>query len=112
MDDVRRSVVVLAARVHRAHAARVWVPHGHSSWESYCAAEFGISRAQAYGLLDAARALAAIHGPVTAGPEASPPTAAAAFDCGRLPALITVSSRPDDVTKRSSPTRRAPSRRH
>lgn len=43
MDDVRRSVAVLAARVRDAHAARVWMPLGHSSWESYCAAEFGIS---------------------------------------------------------------------
>ncbi|MFE9387611.1 hypothetical protein ACFYMO_30985 [Streptomyces sp. NPDC007025] len=69
MDDVRRSVAVLAARVRDAHAARVWLPLGHSSWESYCAAEFGISRAQAYRLLDVARALAAIHGAVAAGPS-------------------------------------------
>lgn len=33
MDDVRRSVAVLAARVRDAHAARVWLPLGHSSWE-------------------------------------------------------------------------------
>jgi hypothetical protein len=26
MDDVRRSVAVLAARVRNAHAARVWLP--------------------------------------------------------------------------------------
>ncbi|WP_255345671.1 hypothetical protein [Streptomyces chartreusis] len=32
MDDVRRSVAVLAARVRDAHAARVWVPLGHPSW--------------------------------------------------------------------------------
>ncbi|MEU9567979.1 hypothetical protein AB0D16_39385, partial [Streptomyces sp. NPDC048161] len=67
----RRSVAVLAARVRDAHAARVWLPLGHSSWESYCDAEFGISRAQAYRLLDVARALAAIHGAVTAGPGLS-----------------------------------------
>ncbi|MEU6184213.1 hypothetical protein [Streptomyces coeruleorubidus] len=67
MDDVRRSVAVLAARVRDAHAARVWVPLGHGSWESYCAAEFGISRAQAYRLLDVARSLTAIHGAVAAG---------------------------------------------
>ncbi|MGW3498946.1 hypothetical protein [Streptomyces sp. NPDC001020] len=52
MDDVRRSAAVFAARVRDAHAARVWVPLGHSSWESYCWAEFGISRAQAYRLLE------------------------------------------------------------
>ncbi|MEU2181016.1 hypothetical protein [Streptomyces thermolilacinus] len=71
MDDVRRSVAVLAARVRDAHAARVWLPLGHSSWESYCAAEFGISRAQAYRLLDVARSLAAIHGAVAAHADPS-----------------------------------------
>ncbi|MDL5206391.1 hypothetical protein [Streptomyces sp. ALI-76-A] len=59
MDDVRRSVAVLAARVRDAHAVRVWVPLGYGSWEAYCAAEFGVSRAQVYRLLDVARALAA-----------------------------------------------------
>ncbi|MEU7649227.1 hypothetical protein [Streptomyces huasconensis] len=83
MDDVRRSVAVLAARVRDAHAARVWLPLEHSSWESYCRAGFGISRAQAYRLLDVARALAAIHDAVTAGPglsrtrDTDPGTAAA-----------------------------------
>ncbi|WP_445528106.1 hypothetical protein [Streptomyces cyslabdanicus] len=45
MDDVWRSVAVLAARVRNAHAARVWLPLGHASWEAYCQTEFGISRA-------------------------------------------------------------------
>ncbi|MGA4846693.1 hypothetical protein ACOBQB_10650 [Streptomyces sp. G5(2025)] len=85
MDDVRRSVSVLAARIRDAHAARVWLPLGHSSCESCCRAEFGISRAQAYRLLDVARALAAIHGAVTAGTKTSrtpdiDPGAAAALD--------------------------------
>ncbi|WP_240002934.1 hypothetical protein [Streptomyces sp. OspMP-M45] len=31
MDNVRRSVAVLAARVRAAHAARVWLPLGHGS---------------------------------------------------------------------------------
>ncbi|MFB6878856.1 hypothetical protein [Streptomyces sp. NPDC056323] len=57
MDDVRRSVAVLAATVRDAQAARVWLPLGHSSWASYCEAEFDISRAQAYRLLDVARTL-------------------------------------------------------
>ncbi|UDM05451.1 hypothetical protein [Streptomyces longhuiensis] len=47
------------------------VPLGHSSWASYCGAECGISRAQAYRLLDVAYALAAIHDAVTAGTEVS-----------------------------------------
>ncbi|WP_234025773.1 MULTISPECIES: hypothetical protein [Streptomyces] len=105
MDDVRRSVAVLAARVRDAHVARVWLPLGHSSWESYCDAEFGISRAQAYRLLDVARSLAAIHGAVTAGTETSRtrdtgPATAAALDYGLSQrALIAVSSRADVVAE-------------
>ncbi|MFF3558221.1 hypothetical protein ACFYXL_32960 [Streptomyces tsukubensis] len=105
MDDVRRSVAVLAARVRDAHAARVWLPLGYSSWESYCRAEFGISRAQAYRLLDVARALTAIHDAVTAGPGLSRtrdtgPGAAAALDYGLSQrALIAVSSRTDAVAE-------------
>ncbi|MFD4833239.1 hypothetical protein ACFWPV_25780 [Streptomyces uncialis] len=37
MDDVRRTVAVLAARV--------WLLLGHSSWESYCDAESSASAA-------------------------------------------------------------------
>ncbi|MEV7684037.1 hypothetical protein AB0O64_36710 [Streptomyces sp. NPDC088341] len=105
MDDVRRSVAVLAARVRDVHAARVWLPLGHSSWESYCRAEFGISRAQAYRLLDVARALAAIHGAVAAGTDPSrtrdsDPAAAAALDYGLSQrALIAVSGRTDVVAE-------------
>ncbi|MFJ3099560.1 hypothetical protein [Streptomyces hydrogenans] len=105
MDDVRRSVAVLAARVRDAHAARVWVPLGHSSWESYCRAEFGISRAQAYRLLDVARSLTAIHGAVAVAAETSrtrdtSPTTAAALDYGLSQrALIAVSSRADVVAE-------------
>ncbi|GAA1150356.1 hypothetical protein [Streptomyces javensis] len=105
MDDVRRSVAMLAARVRDAHAARVWVPLGHGSWESYCAAEFGISHAQAYRLLDVARSLTAIHDAVTAGTETSrtrdtDPAAAAALDYGLSQrALIAVSGRTDDIAE-------------
>lgn len=105
MDDVRRSVAVLAARVRDAHAARVWLPLGHSSWESYCDAEFGISRAQAYRLLDVARSLTAIHGAVAAGTETprtrdTDPAAAAALDYGLSQrALIAVSGRTGDVAE-------------
>lgn len=114
MDDVRRSVAVLAARVREAHAARVWVPLGYSSWESYCDSEFGISRAQAYRLLDVARSLTAIHGAVAAGtdpsrPRDSDPAAAAALDYGLSQhALIAISSRTDVVAEPDHPpTRRA-----
>jgi hypothetical protein len=105
MDAVRRSVAVLAARVRAAHAARVWVPLGYGSWEAYCDAEFGISRAQAYRLLDAARALAAIHDAVAAGTEVTlmrdtGPAAAAALDYGLSQrALIAVSGRSSDVAE-------------
>ncbi|WP_370422204.1 hypothetical protein AB8O64_28680 [Streptomyces sp. QH1-20] len=91
--------------VRDAHAARVWLPLGHSSWESYCEAEFGISRAQAYRLLDVARSLAAIHGAVAAGTDPSRtrdsvPAAAAALDYG-LPqrALIAVSGCTETVAE-------------
>ncbi|MES9558720.1 hypothetical protein [Streptomyces sp. NPDC094140] len=105
MDDVRRSVAVLAARVRDAHGVRVWLPLGYSSWESYCDAEFGISRAQAYRLLDVARALAAIHGAVAASTEMSrtrdtSPAAAAALDYGLSQrALIAASARSSDVAE-------------
>ncbi|MFF7365466.1 hypothetical protein [Streptomyces sp. NPDC008125] len=105
LDDVQRSVALLAARVRAAHAARVWAPLGYSSWESYCDAEFGISRAQTYRLLNVARALAAIHDAVAAGPGASRtrdtgPAAAAALDYGLSQrALIAVSGRTDVVAE-------------
>ncbi|WP_447034626.1 hypothetical protein [Streptomyces sp. DSM 118878] len=105
MDNVRRSVAVLAARVRDVPAARVWLPLGFTSWESYCATEFGISRAQAYRLLDVARALASIHDAVAAGPDLSrtrdtDPAAAAALDYGLSQrALIAVSGRSGDVAE-------------
>ncbi|GGV97560.1 hypothetical protein GCM10015535_69170 [Streptomyces gelaticus] len=106
MDDVRRTVAVLAARVREAHAARVWLPLGYSGWASYCGAEFGISRAQAYRLLDVARVLAAIHEAVTAGPgmsrtrDTNTGPAGAALDYGLSQrALIAVSSRVDTVAE-------------
>ncbi|MEU1378001.1 hypothetical protein ABZ442_30755 [Streptomyces triculaminicus] len=104
MDDVRRSVAVLATRVRAAHAARVWTPLGFTSWGAYCEAEFGISRAQAYRLLNVARTLGAIHGAVVAGTDLShmrdTGPAAAALDYGLSQrALIAVSSRTGDVAE-------------
>ncbi|MFE9413909.1 hypothetical protein ACFYN0_34765 [Streptomyces sp. NPDC006704] len=105
MDDVRRTVAVLAARVRVAHAARVWVPLGYASWEAYCLAEFEISRAQAYRLLDVARSLAAIDEAVTAHPGLSrmrdtPPADAAALDYGLSQrALIDVAGRTGDLAE-------------
>ncbi|MFB8000316.1 hypothetical protein ACFC4G_47135 [Streptomyces sp. NPDC056002] len=105
MDDVVRCVATLAARVRDAHAARIWLPLGHDSWASYCGAEFGISRAQAYRLLDVAYALAAIHGAVTAGTEVSrtrdtDPAAEAALDYGLSQrALLDVCARRGEVAQ-------------
>jgi hypothetical protein len=105
MDDVRRSVAVLAARVRDAYAARVWASPGHPSWEAYCDAKFGISRAQAYRLLDVAPSQAAIHDAVIAGIDPSrtrdsDPAAAAALDYGLSQrALIAVSGRTGDVAE-------------
>ncbi|MET9427873.1 MULTISPECIES: hypothetical protein [unclassified Streptomyces] len=95
---------VLAARGREVHAARVWLPLGHPSWESYCPTEC-ISRALAYRLRDVARALAAIHGAVAVGTETSRtrdtgPAAAATPDYSLSQrALIAVSSRSDDVAE-------------
>ncbi|MFA3843315.1 hypothetical protein [Streptomyces aureus] len=102
MGDVRRTVAVLAARVRDADGARVWVPLGYTSWEAYCQAECAISRAQAYRLLDVARALAAIHEAVHAGTALSRTrdTAPAALDYGLSQrALVAVCGRMDDVTE-------------
>ncbi|WP_280212180.1 hypothetical protein [Nocardia cyriacigeorgica] len=52
--DVRRAGVVLADRVRSAHRARVWLALGFRSWADYAHAEFGISRAQAYRLVEIA----------------------------------------------------------
>ncbi|MEV1005143.1 hypothetical protein [Nonomuraea sp. NPDC050202] len=51
---VQQAGAVLAERVRRAHESRIWRPLGYSSWAEYAAAEFGISRAQAYRLIDIA----------------------------------------------------------
>lgn len=105
MDDVRRSVAMLAARVRDAYAARVWAPLAYPSWEAYCDTEFSISRAQAYRLLDVARSLTAILGAVAAGTETSrtrdtDPPAAAALDYGLSQrALIAVSGRTEHVAE-------------
>ncbi|UDM05471.1 hypothetical protein [Streptomyces longhuiensis] len=105
MDGVVRSVATLAARVRDAHAARIWLPLGHSGWASYCGAEFGISRAQAYRLLDVAHAQAAIHGAVTASTDPSrtrdtDPVAEAALDYGLSQrALVDVCARRGDVAQ-------------
>ncbi|MFE7431293.1 hypothetical protein, partial [Streptomyces sp. NPDC057545] len=103
LEDVRRAVGVLAARVLAAHAARVWAPLGYPSWAAYCAAEFGISRAQAYRLLDVAHALGTIQAAVTAGTpvprmrDTTPPPAAV-LDYGLSQrALIAASARSCDV---------------
>ncbi|MFD0119464.1 hypothetical protein ACFVZL_36360 [Streptomyces sp. NPDC058320] len=109
MDDGLRCVATLAARDCDAHAARVWLPLGHSNWASYCGAESGISRAQAYRLPDVARALAAIHDAVTASTDLSRtrdtgPAAAVALDF-RLSqrALIAVCARRGDIAQLNHP---------
>ncbi|GHB26493.1 hypothetical protein [Streptomyces chryseus] len=54
IGEARRAAVVLAQRVRGAHRARVWVALGHSGWGEYAQVELGISRAQAYRLIDIA----------------------------------------------------------
>ncbi|GAA0444101.1 hypothetical protein ACFQ2B_36600 [Streptomyces stramineus] len=48
----------------------------------FCNAEFGISRSQAYRLLDVARALPTIHGAIAAGTDPSRTDPAGALDYG------------------------------
>ncbi|MER8199178.1 hypothetical protein ABTY00_35220 [Streptomyces microflavus] len=109
MNDVRRTVALPAARIRAAHAARVWAPLGYGSSESNCGTEFGISRAQAYRLLDVARALAAIHDTVAARPGMSrtrdtDPGAAAALDYDLSQRALTgISGRTDVVAQCGSP---------
>ncbi|MFJ1930717.1 hypothetical protein [Streptomyces sp. NPDC088131] len=68
--DGRRPALRRGARdrVRDAHTARVWTPLDYPSGESYCDAEFAVSRAEAYRLLDVARTLAAMHDAVAAAP--------------------------------------------
>ncbi len=61
---------------------RVWLPLGHGSWEAYCDAQFGTSRAWADRLLDIAPAVAAV-------PDRGMPQLA----------LVVVSGRTDAVTE-------------
>jgi len=66
LGGVRDAVVRLAVAVRDAHTARVWEPLGYSGWGAYAQAEFGVSRAQAYRLIDLAHTMTAISGTVTA----------------------------------------------
>ncbi|MET9519978.1 hypothetical protein [Streptomyces sp. NPDC002994] len=60
IDDARRAAMVLAQRVRDAHRARVWVALGYSGWGEYAQVELGISRAQAYRLIDIAQSAGAL----------------------------------------------------
>ncbi|GGX41340.1 hypothetical protein GCM10010353_65840 [Streptomyces chryseus] len=42
----------LAGPVRDAHRGRVWVALGYSGWDEYAQGEMGVSRAQAYRLID------------------------------------------------------------
>src|SRR4051812_7121928 len=50
--EVRRAGMARADRVRQAHRGRVWVALGYGSWGEYAAAELGVSRAQAYRLVE------------------------------------------------------------
>ncbi|MFJ5680738.1 hypothetical protein [Streptomyces sp. NPDC093097] len=79
-------------------------PLGYASWASYCHAEFDISRARAYCLLEVARTLAALHDAVSiqelSRTRDTGPVPAAALDYGLSQrALIAISGRTDDVAE-------------
>ncbi|MFD5065238.1 hypothetical protein [Streptomyces sp. NPDC058394] len=61
ISEARHAAVVLAGRVQDTHRARVWVPLGYSGWGQYTQAELGISRAQAYRLIDIAESAGALN---------------------------------------------------
>lgn len=52
--DVQRAGAMLAERVRQAHRERVWLALGYGSWGDYARGELGISRAQAYRLVEIA----------------------------------------------------------
>lgn len=87
----------------RSSTAIPW--RASSSSGAYCAAGFGVSRAQAYRRMTVAHVLSEIHGAVAAGTETSRtqdtgPAAAAALDFGlsQRP-LIAVSGRTNDFAE-------------
>ncbi|MER5728901.1 hypothetical protein ABT084_11275 [Streptomyces sp. NPDC002138] len=102
LGDVHLSVAVLAQRVRTAHEARVWTVLGHASWAAYAEAEFGVSRAQAYRLIEVSRAAEAIAAALEAVGGVShardTPTARDALDFGLSQrALPAVAGREDEV---------------
>lgn len=52
--EVEQAGAVLAERVRQAHQARVWLALGYRSWGDYAHGELGVSRAQAYRLVEIA----------------------------------------------------------
>lgn len=60
LHRARTAVGGLAEATNAAHTARVWTALGYRSWQQYAAVELGVSRAQAYRLLDMARTAGAI----------------------------------------------------
>lgn len=52
--DFHRAGLILVERVRQAYQERVWVALGYASWADYARGELGVSRAQAYRLVEMA----------------------------------------------------------
>lgn len=60
-DRIRGAVDQLWALLLEAHDRRAWRALGHTSWEAYVTAEFGMTRQHSYRLLDQGRVIQAIE---------------------------------------------------
>ncbi|WP_328541067.1 hypothetical protein [Streptomyces sp. NBC_00344] len=84
LGEARQVAVVLAVRVQAAHRARVWIPLGYSGWGAYAHGELGISRAQAYRLIDIAESAGALNRAIGAAGALAPVSPAGDTSTGGL----------------------------
>lgn len=84
-ERIRKSTEELWKLVGEAHDGRAWEPLGYASWDAYVAAEFDISRAQSYRLLDQAH--------VTHELEAAAAPTSRARDTDDPPVVVDISAR-------------------
>ncbi|MGV8847371.1 MAG: hypothetical protein ACOH1Y_17450 [Propionicimonas sp.] len=76
-EHIRSASDVVYVLISRAHAGRAWEALGYESWEKYVRAEFDISRARSYQLLNQAAVIEAIESAVPDGTEVKISEAAA-----------------------------------
>ncbi|WP_399559143.1 hypothetical protein OHA44_38370 (plasmid) [Streptomyces sp. NBC_00144] len=91
IGEARRAAVVLAVRVRDAHRARVWAALGYSGWGAYAVGELGISRTQAYRLINIAESAGALDRAIGAAGALGPVSPAG--DTGTAPVELGLSQR-------------------